>query len=88
MVTDVIFNPISLLNRIKKASTDSELMELYGEGNGYRYAANKTRRRWNEAIDAGRKRIHQDARAEIESKHKPKPKPKPKPRPMSKRENK
>lgn len=88
MVTDVEFKPVSLLDRIKKASTDAELIELYNEGNSYQYATDKTRRRWNEAIDAGRKRLHQEVKAKMEAKHKPKPKPKPKPRPMSKRENK
>lgn len=75
MVIDVEFKPVSLLIRIKNATTDDELLALYTEGLDYKYAADKTRRRWNEAIDAGRKRIHQEAKAETEKKHKPKPKP-------------
>lgn len=81
MVTDVEFKPVSLLIRIKNATTADELLALYAEGSGYKYASNNTRRKWSDAVDVVRKRIHQESRAEIESKHKPKPKPKPKPRP-------
>ena len=72
--------PISLLERIEAATTDQELFSLYTEGEGYKYASDKTRRRLSKAVDAGRKRIAQEAKSEIEAKHKPKPKPKPKPR--------
>ena len=80
MTTGTKSKPISLLERIEAATTDQELFALYTEGEGYKYAADKTRRRWSEAVDAGRKRIAQEAKAKTEAKHKPKPKPKPKPR--------
>jgi len=80
MVNAVDFKPVSLLDRIKSATTNEELLALYAEGNGYLYAADKTRRRWNEAIDAGRKRIRQEAKTEIDKKVKPKAKPKPRTR--------
>lgn len=81
MTTETKSKPISLLERIEAATTDQELFALYTEGEGYKYAVDKTRRRWSAAVDAGRKRIAQEAKAEIEAKHKPQPKPKPKPRP-------
>ena len=84
MTTETNSKPISLLERIESATSDAELMELYREGSGYKYASDKTRRRWSEAVDAGRKRIAQEAKAKTEAKHKPKPKP----RPTSKRGNK
>lgn len=80
MTTETKSKPISLLERIEAATTDQELFALYTEGEGYKYAADKTRRRWSAAVDAGRKRIAQEAKAKEEPKHKPKPKPKPKPR--------
>ena len=85
MTTETKSKPISLLERIEAATSDAELMELYREGSGYKYASDKTRRRWSEAVDAGRKRLRKEVKSEMEEKHKPKPKPKPKPRPKSKR---
>jgi hypothetical protein len=76
MTTETKSKPISLLERIEAATTDQELFALYTEGEGYRYAADKTRRRWSTAVDAGRKRIAQEAKAKVE-KDKPKPKSKP-----------
>ena len=86
MTTETKSKPISLLERIEAATTEQELLTLYTEGEGYKYAADKTRRRWSAAVDAGRKRIAQEAKAKTEVKGKPKPESKAKPR--SKRRDK
>ncbi len=83
MTTETKSKPISLLERIEAATTEQELFALYTEGEGYKYAADKTRRRWSAAVDAGRKRIAQEAKAKAE-KDNPKPSPKSKPRTKSK----
>lgn len=43
------FNPISLLERIKNSESNEELLALTIEGNGYIFASDKTRRRWDKA---------------------------------------
>lgn len=49
MVTEVEFKPVSLLDRIKKAESNDELLEIEIEGSGYKYASDKTRDKWNKA---------------------------------------
>lgn len=44
------FNPISLSDRIKNAESNDELLSLETEGNEYKYASDKTRRRWEKRI--------------------------------------
>lgn len=64
-------NPIGLLNRIKKAESDDELLALIAEGDGYKFASDKTRRKWEKAILARRAQL---SKPDTESKPKPKAK--------------
>jgi len=50
----VEFNPISLSDRIKSAESNDELLALAIEGNEYKYASDKTRRRWDKHISIRR----------------------------------
>ena len=43
------FHPVSLMDRIKIAGSNQELVVLINEGNGYQFARDKTRRRWTRA---------------------------------------
>lgn len=54
------FKPVSLMDRIKQATTEQELFALFNEGEAYKYASPKTRRRWSQAIFVGRQRIAQE----------------------------
>ena len=44
------FNQVSLLDRIKEAETIDELLLLDTEGSEYKWASDKTRRKWVRAI--------------------------------------
>lgn len=49
MTVAVEFNKVSLLERIKNAESNEELLMLIKEGNEYKFASDKTRRRWEKA---------------------------------------
>ncbi len=50
IVTETVeFNQVSLLERIKNAESNKELLMLINEGNGYKFASDKTKRRWMKA---------------------------------------
>ena len=50
MTVAIEFKPVSLLERIKKAGSNDELLLLEAEGVEYEYARNKTRHKWEKAI--------------------------------------
>lgn len=50
MISAIEFNQVSLLERIKNAENNEELLMLTDEGNEYYFASDKTRRRWKKAI--------------------------------------
>lgn len=66
MISTAEFNPISLLERIKNAENNEELLVLIIEGDGYRFASDKTRRRWVRAASS------RESQLVTESKQKPK----------------
>lgn len=50
MVVEIKFNKVSLLDRIKRAESNDELLELTEEGFGYEYASTNTQVKWGKAI--------------------------------------
>jgi hypothetical protein len=48
---------ISLSDHIKQAADMDELLALSIKGDGYKYASDKTRRRWEKQIEARRKEL-------------------------------
>ncbi len=57
MTLGVDFKPVSLLDRIKQAGSNEELQDLLQEGDGYEYASQKTRSRWEKAVVARKRAL-------------------------------
>lgn len=68
VIKTVEFNQVSLLERIKNAESNEELLKLIDEGNEYKFASDKTRRRWEKA--AARRTLDLEPKPEKKSKKK------------------
>ncbi len=53
----IVFKPVSMLDRIKVAVDEGELMRLSVEGSRYEFAAIKTRKKWDKASTTRRKEL-------------------------------
>jgi len=67
-MTTTEFNPVSMLDRIKEAKSNDELLALAVEADGYVYASDKTRRKWDRTTQTRKAQL-----ANPESESKPKP---------------
>lgn len=72
MSAEIRFNRVSLLDRIKAAMSDDELLLLEEEGDGYGYASLNTQAKWKKAIPARRAELRKASEKPIEE---PKPRP-------------
>lgn len=75
MTTAIEFKPVSLLDRIRQANSNDELLSLEKEGFGYQYASINTRGKWKKAsltrkaqILKGNKRIETNPRDKTDKK--------------------
>jgi len=73
MTVVVEFKPASMLVLIKTAKTNDELLALAVEAVGYKYASDKTRRKWDRAIQSRKVQLAKTV-AEPETKQKPRAK--------------